>query len=63
MIFMTSGILATVGSQIRHLFIDNSFQCEATELRVLPIDAELKDLSTGNLTSENDLRNLGRFQG
>ena len=63
MIFMTSGILATVGSQIRHLFIDNSFQWEATELRVLPIDAELKDLSDGHSPSENDLRNLRHFQG
>ena len=49
MIFM-----ATVGSQIGHVFIDNSVQCEATGPRVLPIDAELKDLSIDTLPSEND---------
>ena len=51
-------ILATQGFKIGHILLRNFFQGEATDLSLLPIDAELKDLSDGNSLSENDLRNL-----
>ena len=56
-------ILAFLGFKIGHILLRSFFQGEATDLSLLPIDAELKDLSDGHSPSENDLRNLRHFQG